>query len=429
MKCARPSGRMLIGAACKLRAREGQAVTRRRPPRRRIRQLARAIVEFSIRTAPPEDRAAGRDDSAARWSPCGISCRTAQNTAFLRWNHSFAVRYVIPAAGHLLRGLKAGFTPAPNARSSAHGSEGRPVQSMSRKLASTPTGRGLLVPGADRALFDKHGNGSPCYGNETMMLIHTPPVHQLQASERTHKAIFEQHPLMPPFFCWTPLSSPSSTATPLPVSHRNGAGVGKRNRRVRYLDLFSPESASSTLPSCGFHRLFPRDEHQGRRHALRGHPFRSAMIQNRRQSASFCATDVTERIEMEQKFIQAGKSDARRNGDRGLKESSRLPSSRARQSSAFLCNTPPQREPIGAGDASELSVEILGVAVVDRAKDIINIHARSAANPILLLDGHGVVAQARDSFGRQLVVHGITLEPPSPRPLPPSRYPQPSGNR
>ena len=70
------------------------------------------------------------------------------------------------------------------------------------------------------------------------------------------------------------------------------------------LDLFLPKSASSTLPNCGPSPSFRRDEHQAD-----GTPLRvdirsaSAMIENRRVRI-LCATDVTERIEMEQKFIQ-----------------------------------------------------------------------------------------------------------------------------
>ena len=70
-----------------------------------------------------------------------------------------------------------------------------------------------------------------------------------------------------------------------------------------------------------------------------------------------------------------------------------------------------RNEPIAPETLSELSTEINGQ--VDRASDIINhmrAFGRKADLTLLDTDVNAVVARACDLFGRQLVVHGITLE-------------------
>lgn len=123
--------------------REGQAVTlddARRDDE--FGQLARAIVEFSIRNQHHLEEVRRRKDDFQRlfdMVPCGISVQDREYR-LLRWNHSFAVRYDPQPATPATRSTKDGPPPAPNARSSAHGRKG--PSSAIRKAASTPTGRG-----------------------------------------------------------------------------------------------------------------------------------------------------------------------------------------------------------------------------------------------------------------------------------------------
>ncbi|MFR4118096.1 MAG: hypothetical protein ACLT2T_04005 [Bilophila wadsworthia] len=141
-----PIGRMIASMQA---MREGQAVTlddARRDDE--FGQLARAIVEFSIRNQHHWQCAAGRTTSSgcSTWSPAAFPCRTA-NTASCAGTQ--LRRPVRSAAGqHLLRGLQRTDHPAPNARSSAHGRKG--PSSKSGKPRQPRRDAGLLVR-ADRA--------------------------------------------------------------------------------------------------------------------------------------------------------------------------------------------------------------------------------------------------------------------------------------
>ena len=136
----------------------------------------------------------------------------------------------------------------------------------------------------------------------------------------------------------------------------------------------------------------------------------SAMIENRRVRI-LCATDVTERIEMEQKFIQAGKMATLGEMATGVAHELNQPLTVIKGAASYFLRKTRRSEPIAPETLSELSVEISGQ--VDRASDIINhMRAFGRKSDLALLDTdiNGVVAQACDLFGRQLVVHGITLE-------------------
>ena len=88
-----PIGRMIASMQA---MREGQAVTlddARRDDE--FGQLARAIVEFSIRNQHHLEEVRRRKDDFQRlfdMVPCGISVQDREYR-LLRWNHSFAVRY------------------------------------------------------------------------------------------------------------------------------------------------------------------------------------------------------------------------------------------------------------------------------------------------------------------------------------------------
>ena len=134
------------------------------------------------------------------------------------------------------------------------------------------------------------------------------------------------------------------------------------------------------------------------------------MTENRRVRI-LCATDVTERIEMEQKFIQAGKMATLGEMATGVAHELNQPLTVIKGAASYFLRKTRRSEPIAPETLSELSVEISGQ--VDRASDIINhMRAFGRKSDLALLDTdiNGVVAQACDLFGRQLVVHGITLE-------------------
>lgn len=134
-----PIGRMIASMQA---MREGQAVTlddARRDDE--FGQLARAIVEFSIRNQHHLEEMRRRKDDFQRlfdMAPCAFRAGPRIPPPALEPQLRRPVRSA--PATPATRSTKAGPPPAPNARSSAHGRKG--PSSATRKAASTPTGRG-----------------------------------------------------------------------------------------------------------------------------------------------------------------------------------------------------------------------------------------------------------------------------------------------
>ena len=124
---------------------------------------------------------------------------------------------------------------------------------------------------------------------------------------------------------------------------------------------------------------------------------------------------------MEQKFIQAGKMATLGEMATGVAHELNQPLTVIKGAASYFLRKTRRSEPIAPETLSELSVEISGQ--VDRASDIINhMRAFGRKSDLALLDTdiNGVVAQACEFlFGRQLVVHGITLETSLAPALPP----------
>ena len=399
--------------------REGQAVTlddARRDDE--FGQLARAIVEFSIRNQHHLEEVRRRKDDFQRlfdMVPCGISVQDREYR-LLRWNHSFAVRYDPQPGNTCYEVYKGRTTPCPECSVQRTWEEGAVQCNQESRVNPDGTRDYWFVQTVP--LFDKDGNVSSVMEMSIdMTLIHTLQ-HQLQASERTHKAIFD--------------SIPNAVflldAAELTILDCNPASVKMYGRQREneligrgILDLFLPEEREQYASQLRAFTVFSGVTNI----KADGTPLRvdirsaSAMIENRRVRI-LCATDVTERIEMEQKFIQAGKMATLGEMATGVAHELNQPLTVIKGAASYFLRKTRRSEPIAPETLSELSVEISGQ--VDRASDIINhMRAFGRKSDLALLDTdiNGVVAQACDLFGRQLVVHGITLETSLAPALPP----------
>ena len=411
-----PIGRMIASMQA---MREGQAVTlddARRDDE--FGQLARAIVEFSIRNQHHlEEMRRRKDDFQLLFDmvPCGISVQDREYR-LLRWNHSFAVRYDPQPGNTCYEVYKGRTTPCPECSVQRTWEEGAVQCNQESRVNPDGTRDYWFVQTVP--LFDKDGNVSSVMEMSIdMTLIHTLQ-HQLQASERTHKAIFD--------------SIPNAVflldAAELTILDCNPASVKMYGRQREneligrgILDLFLPEEREQYASQLRAFTVFSGVTNI----KADGTPLRvdirsaSAMIQNRRVHI-LCATDVTERIEMEQKFIQAGKMATLGEMATGVAHELNQPLTVIKGAASYFLRKTRRSEPIAPETLSELSVEISGQ--VDRASDIINhMRAFGRKSDLALLDTdiNGVVAQACDLFGRQLVVHGITLETSLAPALPP----------
>ena len=300
-----PIGRMIASMQA---MREGQAVTlddARRDDE--FGQLARAIVEFSIRNQHHLEEVRRRKDDFQRlfdMVPCGISVQDREYR-LLRWNHSFAVRYDPQPGNTCYEVYKGRTTPCPECSVQRTWEEGAVQCNQESRVNPDGTRDYWFVQTVP--LFDKDGNVSSVMEMSIdMTLIHTLQ-HQLQASERTHKAIFD--------------SIPNAVflldAAELTILDCNPASV-KMYGRQRENELIGRGILDLFLPAAGLHRLFRRDEHQGRRHApARGHPFR--LGHDRKPPRPHPLRHRRHRTHRDGTEIHSGRKDgdARRNGDRG----------------------------------------------------------------------------------------------------------------
>lgn len=183
--------------------------------------------------------------------PCGISVQDREYR-LLRWNHSFAVRYDPQPGNTCYEVYKGRTTPCPECSVQRTWEEGAVQCNQESRVNPDGTRDYWFVQTVP--LFDKDGNVSSVMEMSIdMTLIHTLQ-HQLQASERTHKAIFD--------------SIPNAVflldAAELTILDCNPASV-KMYGRQRENELSGaassisscPRSASSTPPSCGPSPSFP----------------------------------------------------------------------------------------------------------------------------------------------------------------------------
>lgn len=216
-----PIGRMIASMQA---MREGQAVTlddARRDDE--FGQLARAIVEFSIRNQHHLEEVRRRKDDFQRlfdMVPCGISVQDREYR-LLRWNHSFAVRYDPQPGNTCYEVYKGRTTPCPECSvQRTMGGRGRPVQSG--KPRQPRRDAGLLVR-ADRAPVRQGRQRVLGYGNEHRHDAHPyPPAPAARRPSAPTRPFSTVSPM--PSSSWTPPNSPSSTATPLPSKCTDASG-------------------------------------------------------------------------------------------------------------------------------------------------------------------------------------------------------------
>ena len=401
-----PIGRMIAS----MRAmREGQAVTlddARRDDE--FGQLAHAIVEFSIRNQHLLEEMRHRNDDFQQlfdMVPCGISVQD-RKFRLLRWNHSFAVRYAPETGKTCYEVYKDRTTPCPECSVVRTWEEGVVQCNQESRVNADGTRDYWFVQTVP--LFDRAGQvASVMEMSIDMTLIHTLQ-HQLQTSERTHKAIFDSIPNA--VFLLDAAELAILDCNPSSVKMYGRSREELIGRSV--LDLFLPEEREQYASQLRAFTVFSGVT----THRADGTPLRvdirsaPARIEDR-PVRILCATDVTERLEMEQKFIQAGKMATLGEMATGVAHELNQPLTVIKGAAGYFLRKIRRSEPIAPETLSELSVEINGQ--VDRASDIINhMRAFGRKSDLTLLDTdvNAVVARACDLFGRQLVVHGIALE-------------------
>lgn len=389
--------------------REGQAVTlddARRDDE--FGQLAHAIVEFSIRNQHQLEEMRRRKDDFQRlfdMVPCGISVQD-RDYHLLRWNHSFAMRYAPQPGQTCYEVYKNRSTPCPECSVVRTWDEGIVQCTQENRVNADGTRDYWFVQTVP--LFGRDGNVSSVMEMSIdMTLIHTLQS-QLQASERTHKAIFDSIPNAVLLLDAAELTITDCNPTSVKMYGRPREELIGRS----ILDLFLPEEREQYASQLRAFTVFSgvtniRADGTPLRVDIRSAP---ARIEDR-PVRILCATDVTERIEMEQKFIQAGKMATLGEMATGVAHELNQPLTVIKGAASYFLRKIRRDEPIAPETLSELSAEINGQ--VDRASDIINhMRAFGRKSDLTLLDTdvNAVVARACDLFGRQLVVHGIALE-------------------
>lgn len=398
--------------------REGQVV--KLPDARRddeFGQLARAIEEFSIRHQNQlEEMRRRKDDFQLLFDmvPCGISVQDREYR-LLRWNHSFAVRFAPTKGETCYKVYKGRTTPCPDCSVQRTWEEG--VVQCNQESRVNPDGTRDYWFVQTVPLRDRDGNVSSVMEMSIDMTLIRTLQHQLRASERTHKAIFDSIPNAVFLLDASDLTIRDCNPASLKMyGLRHEALIG-----ASILDLFLPEEREQYASQLRAFRVFSgvtniRADGTPLRVDIRSAP---AQIENL-PVLILCAADVTERIEMEQKFIQAGKMATLGEMATGVAHELNQPLTVIKGAASYFLRKIRRAEPIPPETLSELSAEINGQ--VDRASDIINhmrAFGRKADLSLVDTDVNAVVVRACDLFGRQLVVHGITLETDLAPDLPP----------
>ena len=193
------------------------------------------------------------------------------------------------------------------------GGRGRPVQSG--KPRQPRRDAGLLVR-ADRAPVRQGRQRVLGYGNEHRHDAHPYPPAPAAGVRAHPQGHFRQHPQ-----CRLPPGRRRAHHPRLQSRFRQNvrAPAGKRTARARHPRSVPARGARAVrFPAAGLHRLFRRDEHQGRRHApARGHPFR--LGHDRKPPRPHPLRHRRHRTHRDGTEIHSGRKDgdARRNGDRG----------------------------------------------------------------------------------------------------------------
>ena len=388
---------------------EGQAVTlddARRDDE--FGQLAHAIVEFSIRNQHQLEEMRRRKDDFQRlfdMVPCGISVQDREYH-LIRWNQSFATRFAPQSGQTCYEVYKNRTSPCPECSVVRTWNAGLVQCTQESRVNADGTRDYWFVQTVP--LFDSSGEVSSVMEMSIDMTLIRTLQTQLQVSERTHKAIFDSIPNAVLLFDAIDLNITDCNPTAVKMYGRpRDALIGSS-----ILDLFLPEEREQYASQLRAFRVFSgvaniRADGTLLRVDIRSAP---ARIEDR-PVLILCATDVTERIEMEQKFIQAGKMATLGEMATGVAHELNQPLTVIKGAASYFLRKTRRGESIDPDTLSELSTEINGQ--VDRASDIIN-HMRDFGrkSDITLLDTdvNAVIAGACGLFGRQLEVHGITLK-------------------
>lgn len=388
---------------------EGQAVTLADAQRDdEFGQLAHAIVGFSIRNQHQLEEMRRRKDDFQRlfdMVPCGISVQD-KDYHLLRWNQSFAQRYNPQVGQTCYEVYKNRATPCPECAVLRTWQEGEVLCNQESRV--NPDGSRDYWFVQTVPLFDCNGNVS----SVMEMSIDMTRIHmlqrQLQASERTHKAIFDSIPNAIFLLDATDLTITDCNPTAEKMyDYPREELIGRS-----ILDLFLPDERKQYASQLRAFTVFSgvtncKSDGTPRRVNIRS---ASATIEGRAVRI-LCSTDVTERIEIEQKFIQAGKMATLGEMASGVAHELNQPLTVIKGAASYFLRKVRNKAPIDSDTLLELSSEINGQ--VDRASDIIN-HMRAFGRKSDLAlchtDVNTVVSRACGLFGRQLVVHGIALE-------------------
>ncbi|MEG1609563.1 MAG: ATP-binding protein [Bilophila sp.] len=337
--------------------------------------------------------------------PCSLS---VQDKAFklLRWNNQFAVRFAPEQGKTCYEVYKGRSTPCPDCSVARTWTEGLTQCNQESRLNPDGTRDYWFVQTIP--LRDETGTiTSVMEMSIDMTLIHTLQ-NQLQHSEQAHKAIFDS----------MPNAVFSLDADTLIILDCNPASVKMYNKARRelignsILELFVPaerEQYASQLKAFTVFSGVTTVRADGTP-ILVDIRSATAVVENR-QVRILCAADCTERLEMEQKLIQAGKMTTLGEMATGVAHELNQPLTVIKGAVSYFLRKMQRDGAVPLEHLLEMSQEMN--EQVDRASDIINhMRAFGRKSDVTLQDVNinDRVRHACDLFGRQLAVHGITLE-------------------
>jgi len=336
--------------------------------------------------------------------PCSISVQDREYR-LLRWNKQFAVRFAPELGKTCYEIYKGRLSPCPGCSVMRTWEKGEHQCKQESRLNADGTRDYWFV----QTIPMRNDSGEITSVMEMsidMTLIRTLE-EQLLQSEHAHKAIFE--------------SIPNAVfildVKTLEILDCNQAAV-KLYKALRktligasILDLFPPEEREQYDSQLRAFTAFAGVIMQRPDGSTIHVDIRSSLARiESRQVLILCATDVTERLEIEQKLIQAGKMATLGEMAAGVAHELNQPLTVIRGVSSYFLRRLQRGEAISPDEALELAGDVK--EQVDRASDIIN-HMRAFGRksdvPLQDVSLNDSVRHACDLFGRQLAVHGIDL--------------------
>lgn len=183
-------------------------------------------------------------------------------------------------------------------------------------------------------------------------------------------------------------------------------------KKMNFLDMFVPEERDRYASQLKAFTVLNRA-----RHVARGGRFFFVDIMlspteyNGRQVLLLTTSDITERLEAEQKVIQAGKMATLGEMATGMAHELNQPLTVIKAASSFMLRKVRRNDAIAPDVLSTLATEV--DAHVDRASRIIEHMREFGRKPDLVLervDVNSVLRAATEFFSRQMAVRGIAIE-------------------